>query len=160
MTTPYDYIATSSNQYYGSGLPVTGQDKFFVLERTFDAAQALTDLGESAWVADDAVKLIAIPAKTLVLGVMVEMTSAESTASATLDIGDSDDDPDGWESGIDATVATSASHICSITHAGGGSVADRENGYYKAANTIDAILADQIWTDGVFTLRVICVDLS
>lgn len=159
MTT-YNYIETTTHQHYGAGLPVTGQDKFFVLSRTFDAAQAKTDMSVTAWVAEDVVKLIDIPAKTLVVGVAVEVTTAEATVSAHLDIGDSDDDINGWEDAIDVTVATIASHIYSKTHAGGGSVADRENGYYKAANTIDAVLGAAVWTNCVFTLKVICVDLS
>lgn len=158
MPTTYDYIETTSDQHYGAGFPLASQDKFFVLSRTFNAATALTDVGASAWVAEDIVKLIDIPAKTLILGISVKVTGAESTGSATLDIGDSDDDIDGWETGIDVT--STDTHIFSKTHAGGGSVVDRENGYYRTANTIDAILSDQIWTDGVFDLKVICVDLS
>jgi len=158
MSTTYDYIETTSDQHYGAGFPAAGSDKFYVLSRTFDAAQALTDVGASAWVANDVVKLINIPARTLVVGVSCYMATAgaESTSSATLDIGDGDD-PNGWEDGIDATAAFD---IFSLTYANGGSVTDKDNGFYADADTIDVVLADQIWTDGVFTINVACVDMS
>jgi len=157
MTT-YDYIETTSDQHDGAGFPVAGGSKFFVLKRTFTTATALTDVGASAWVANDVVKLIDIPAETLVVGVKVQVTTKESTASATLDIGDGDD-PNGWEDGIDMDAST-APHIFSLTYANGDSVTDKDNGYYAAADTIDAVLADAVWTDAVFDIAVACVDLS
>lgn len=155
----YNYIETTTDQHYGAGFPVIGQDKFFILERTFNATTALTDMSISAWVAEDVVKLIDIPAKTFVYGlnVYIDTASTSGSGTTTLDIGDGDD-PNGWEDNIaSATVDT---HIFSMTNANGGTVTDRNNGYYKTADTIDAVLADQIWTAGVFTIRVICIDLS
>jgi len=157
MTT-YDYIETTSDQHYGAGFPMAGGSKYFVLKRTFNTATALTDVGASAWVAEDVVKLIDIPAETLVMAVKVQVTTAESTASAHLDIGDGDD-IDGWEAAIDMD-ASPLPHICSLTNANGGTVTDRDNGYYASADTIDAILGAAVWTDAVFDIAVVCVDLS
>jgi len=156
MSTTYDYIDETDKQFHGVDFPVAGSERFTVVERTFDAAEALDDLGASAWVANDVVKLIDVPAKTLILGISVRITSAESTDNATLDIGDGDD-PNGWEDGIDATTTT---HIFTKTYANGGSVTDKDNGYYASADTIDAVLGDVVWTDGVFNIKVVMVNMA
>lgn len=157
MATTRDYIATTSSQYAGAGFPRAGNDKFFVLERTVNVATAATDLGVSAWVANDVLKIIDIPAKTLIIGISCKIDTAAGTTSSTLDIGDGDD-PNGWEDGMDAT--STDTHIFSLTYANGGTVTDKDNGYYASADTIDVVLADVVWTTGVFTVRVACVDLS
>jgi len=69
------------------------------------------------------------------------------------------DDIDGWEAAIDMD-ASPLPHICSLTNANGGTVTDRDNGYYASADTIDAILGAAVWTDAVFDIAVVCVDLS
>jgi len=157
MATTYDYIETTTDQHYGAGFPVAGQDKFFVLSRTVNVATALTDVGASAWVANDVLKIIDIPARTLIIGVSITIDTVAGTASSTLDIGDGDD-PNGWQDGIPATTA--ATDVFSLTYANGGSITDKDNGYYITADTIDAVLADVVWTTGIFTVRVACVDLS
>jgi len=107
--------------------------------------------GATALVNGDVLETIRIPAKSLVLGVGLDVTTAAG-ATCTIDVGDGDD-ADGYLDGVNAnTVASYSSPADSEDYAG--------RKYYAAADTIDVVFVNA--TDAavmrVWALVVDCND--
>jgi len=76
------------------------------------------------------VQMVSVPAGTLVLAVLAEISTIEDSAS-NLTVGDGTD-PDGWLAATDMTSLLTAA-------AGAGAYADGK--YYPAADTVDAVVS-------------------
>jgi hypothetical protein len=85
--------------------------------------------GETAFATNDVVEVIPIPAKTYILAVGVDVTTADGTAS-TIDIGLTGGDVDGWIDGADANAIGSEVGIGAES---GGLLA---NSYQASATTL------------------------
>ena len=95
-----------------------------------------------------------IPAKTLVLGSAVIVTTAYVGTSPTLDLGD-EDDADEFVANAAVTATTAAAYMSMD-----GS-ADKDNGgYYSAAKNIILTLGGTSLTAGVAYGVLHCLDLS
>ena len=121
--------------------PAVGLGKITKMEVELNWATisaARTAAGATAIGAGDGLPALSIPAKSLVLAVGVDVTTAEG-GTLTIDVGDGSD-ADGWLDGKDANaVASYASGIAlaegtpnTLVGYGGGK-------YYSAADTIDVI---------------------
>jgi hypothetical protein len=89
--------------------------------------------GATALANGDVLEVIRIPAKTSVLAVGLDVTTAEG-GTCTIDVGDGDD-PDGYLDGVNAnTVASYATPDGATGYATGR--------YYGAADTIDVVFVN------------------
>jgi hypothetical protein len=97
--------------------------------------------GATALTSTDVLQVISLPAKTLVLAVGADVTTAEG-ATLTLDVGDGSD-TDGWLDGINANSATSYCSIAPALTEGTPNTlvpAYGQGKYYTAADTIDVLI--------------------
>jgi len=121
--------------------PAKGLDRTTLMEVTLDFAKitaARTAAGATAVGAGDGVPALAIPAKSLVLRVGADVTTAEG-GTLTLDVGDGDD-TDGYLDGVNGnTVASYASALALAEGAPNTLVGYGAGKYYSAADTIDLI---------------------
>ena len=160
----YDYVDSTDNQYYGGsatiGLPVQYGDKDFVVQRVVNIATAATALKSgTAFVAEDVLELIHIPADTLIKCVRMEITTASTdSGSPHIDIGDGDD-LDGWIAAKTA-AATAGTNVIDKTYTDFASVEQKSDNYYTTTDTIDMILGNAAMSDGVYSLWVYMVDMS
>jgi hypothetical protein len=102
-------------------------------------AAARSAAGAAALASGDVLEVIPVPAKSLVMRVGYDVTTAEG-AVATFDLGDGSD-TDGYLNDVD--LNTVASGVMALTLATGtpNTVAGYSNGkYYSAADTIDVLL--------------------
>ncbi len=111
----------------------------YEVELDFAAISAArTAAGAAAIGAGDGVEAIRIPAKSLVMAVGVDVTTAEG-GTLTLDVGDGSD-ADGWLDGVNAnTVASYCSAAALAEGAPNTFVGYGAGKYYAAADTIDVI---------------------
>jgi hypothetical protein len=112
----------------------SGNYKTGVIEVTLDFAKITTDraaAGATALGANDVIEALSIPAKTMVLAVGLDVTTAEG-GTLTIDVGDATDG-DGFLDGVNGNVAAGyASDANPTTPVGYG-----HGKYYSAADTID-----------------------
>ena len=109
--------------------------------------------GLTALAAGDVLEVVKIPANTLVLGVALNVTTAEG-GTLTIDVGDGTD-PDGYLDGVNANTAAAYSLDASAgtpTGYAGGK-------FYTAADTIDVVTVNAADT-AVMSLTVVMVDCS
>lgn len=139
-----------------------GVNKVSVLEVDLDFVQITADraaAGLTAFAANDVLEVLPIPAKTLVLNVGVDVTTADGTAS-TIDIGDGDD-VDGYIDGHDANAVGSAATVLALTEAAPNTVTGYSNGkYYAAADTIDITMLTAPQDASVMRVWAVVVDCS
>ncbi len=117
----------------------SGTYKTGVLEVTLDFAKITTDraaAGATALIANDVIEALSIPAKTMVLAVGLDVTTAEG-GTLTIDVGDASD-PDGFLDGVNGNTAASYANSLVLAEAAPNTVVGYSNGkYYSAADTID-----------------------
>jgi hypothetical protein len=123
-------------------------DLDFAAITTARAAAGLTALA-----ATDVLEVVKIPANTLVLGVALNVTTAEG-GTLTIDVGDGDD-PDGYLDGVNAN--TTAAYI--TTPSAGTPTGLASGKYYTAEDTIDVTTVNAADT-AVMSLTVVMVDCS
>jgi len=117
----------------------SGINKVGVLEVELNFATITTDraaAGLTALGANDVLTALHIPAKTMVLAVGLDVTTAEG-GTLTIDVGDGGD-VDGFLDGVNANTVASYSTSLTLTEATPNTVTGYSNGkYYSAADTID-----------------------
>ena len=117
----------------------SGVSKVGVLEVTLNFATITTDRAAASLTAlagGDILTALHIPAKTMVLEVGLDVTTAEG-GTLTIDVGDGTD-PDGYLDGVAGNAVGSFSTSLVLTEAAPNTVLGLSNGkYYAAADTID-----------------------
>ena len=117
----------------------SGINKTSVLQVTLDFAAITTArvaASATALGANDVIEALAIPAKTMVLAVGIDVTTAEG-ATQTFDVGDGSD-VDGFLDGVNGNAVASYANSLVLAEAAPNTVVGYSNGkYYSAADTID-----------------------
>lgn len=119
-------------------------------------AAARTAAGATALASGDVLQAIPLPAKTLVLHVGVDVTTA-GTSGLTLDVGDGAD-ADGYLDGVAGDAAGSFASIHTLST--GATVGLTAGKYYTAADTIDLVLVGQAPGSLVCRVWALVVDAS
>ena len=119
----------------------SGVSKVGVLEVTLNFATITTDRAAASLTAlagGDVLTALHIPAKTMVLAVGLDVTTAEG-GTLTIDVGDGSD-PDGFLDGVAGNAVGSFSTSLVLAEAAPNTVTGYSNGkYYAAADTIDVV---------------------
>jgi len=109
--------------------------------------------GLTALAANDSLAVLHIPAKTLILAVGIDVTTAETTAS-TIDIGYTGGDVDAWVDGFDPTSITSAVGLGALM-----TTAAATN-YHATADTLDMLFLTALQDTSVMRVWAVMVDCS
>lgn len=120
-----------------ASFPYGGHPRGTFIEVDLDFAAitaARTAAGATALTDGDVMEVIQLPAKTAVLAVGLDVTTAEG-GTCTVDVGDGAD-ADGYLDGVDANAVASYSHLDSATL---GYAAGK---YYSSADTIDLTMVN------------------
>jgi hypothetical protein len=145
-----------------AGFRADGLTKVTRMEVVLDFAKiaaARTAAGATALASGDVLEVIPVPAKTLVMRVGYDVTTAEG-ATATFDLGDASD-TDGYLN--DADLNAVGSGVMALTLASGtpNTVAGYSNGkYYSAADTIDVLLNNSSIDTAVVRIWALVADCS
>ena len=135
-----------------AGFRAEGLNKVTRMEVVLDfaaIAAARSAAGAAALASGDVVEIMPVPAKTLVLHVGYDVTTAEG-ATATFDLGDGSD-TDGYLNDISLNSVASGAMALTLAEAAPNTVAGYTNGkYYSAADTIDILLNN----DGINAAKV------
>jgi hypothetical protein len=118
--------------------------------------------GATALAANDSLAILQIPAKTFVLAVGIDVTTADGTAS-TVDIGETGGDVDGWINGHDCNAVGSACSTNNTLVEGTPNVFEPALGngkYYSAADTIDMLFLTAPQDASVMRVWAVCIDCS
>ncbi len=122
-----------------AAIPNNGLNKLSMIEVTLNWATIAADraaAGQTAIGANDILEVMPIPAKTYVMQVGLDVTTAEG-GTCTVDVGDAAD-PDGFLDGVNANTAASYATALALAEASPNTVVGYSNGkYYAAADTID-----------------------
>jgi hypothetical protein len=125
-----------------AGFHAAGLTKVNRVEVTLDfaaIAAARSAAGAAALASGDVIEAIPLPAKSFVLAVGYDVTTAEG-ASATFDLGDGSD-TDGYLNDISLNSVASGAMALALAEAAPNTVAGYSNGkYYASADTIDVLL--------------------
>jgi len=124
-------------------------------------AQRVTD-GDTAFATSDTLQVLNIPAKTLVMAVGIDVTTADGTAS-TVDIGETGGDVDGWINGHDCNAVGSACSTNNTLVEGTPNVFEPALGngkYYSSADTIDMLFLTAPQDASVMRVWAVCIDCS
>jgi len=109
--------------------------------------------GLTALAANDSLAVLHIPAKTLILAVGIDVTTAETTAS-TIDIGYTGGDVDAWIDGFDPTSVGSAVGLGTLM-----TTAAATN-YHHTADTLDMLFLTALQDTSVMRVWAVMVDCS
>jgi len=145
-----------------AGFRADGLTKVTRMEVVLDFAKiaaARTAAGATALASGDVLEVIPVPAKSLVMRVGYDVTTAEG-ATATFDLGDGSD-TDGYLN--DADLNAVGSGVMALTLASGtpNTVAGYSNGkYYSAADTIDVLLNNSSIDTAVVRIWALVADCS
>lgn len=118
--------------------------------------------GRAALAANDTLQVLRIPAKTLVVAVGIDVTTADGTAS-TVDLGEVGGDVDGWIDGHNCNTVGSACSMNSTLVEGAPNTYGPALGggkYYSAADTIDMTMLTAAQDASVMRVWAICIDCS
>lgn len=122
-----------------AGFHAAGLHKVNRVEVVLDFAKitaARLAAGATALTSADVIEAIPLPAKSLVLRVGLDVTTAEG-GTLTIDVGDGTD-PDGFLDGVDANTAASYCSTLALTEGAPNAITGYSNGkYYSAADTLD-----------------------
>ncbi len=139
-------MATYTDSYgFNKGsaaLRADGLTKVTRMEVTLDFAKiaaARSAAGATALASGDVLEVIPVPAKSLVMRVGYDVTTAEG-ATATFDLGDGSD-ADGYLNDISLNSVASGAMALTLAEAAPNTVAGYTNGkYYSAADTLDVTI--------------------
>lgn len=136
------------SEAFGKGL--------FRMYKTFDLAKLAVDLNSGTdFTTSDVIQAFDIPANTMVLSAHCKVHKAEG-ASCTIDVGDGSD-TDGFLN--DVNLNSTSTSVVTMHDYGYGT--DHMLGrFYSAADTVDILCNSANSGVAVFTLSIICVDLS
>ena len=149
----------------GSAAHRENSSKMYLLEVDLDFANITTErstAGATALAANDSLAILQIPAKTFVLAVGIDVTTADGTAS-TVDIGETGGDVDGWINGHDCNAVGSACSTNNTLVEGTPNVFEPALGngkYYSAADTIDMLFLTAPQDASVMRVWAVCIDCS
>jgi hypothetical protein len=132
-------------------------DLDFVAITAQRSADGLTALATS-----DTLQILNIPAKTLVMAVGIDVTTADGTAS-TVDIGHTGGDVDGYINGHDCNAVGSACSVNNTLVEGTPNLFEPALGngnYYGAADTIDMLFITAPQDASVMRVWAVCIDCS
>jgi hypothetical protein len=125
-----------------AGFRADGLTKVTRMEVVLDFAKiaaARSAAGAAALASGDVLEVIPVPAKSLVMRVGYDVTTAEG-ATATFDLGDGSD-ADGFLNDVDLNAVGSGVMALALTEGTPNTIAGYSNGkYYSAADTIDVTL--------------------
>lgn len=110
--------------------------------------------GLTALAAADSLAVLHIPAKTLILAVGIDITTAETTASATVDIGYTGGDVNAWVAAQATTV------IGSFVGLGTLMTTAAATNYHHTADTLDMLFLAGIEDTSVMRVWAVMVDCS
>lgn len=97
--------------------------------------------GATALTSGDIIEAIPLPAKTLVLRVGLDVTTAEG-GTLTIDVGDGSD-TDGYLDGVNANTVASYCSALALTEGAPNTITGYSNGkYYSAADTVDVLIVN------------------
>ena len=149
----------------GSAAHRENSSKMYLLEVDLDFANITTErstAGATALAANDSLAILQIPAKTFVLAVGIDVTTADGTAS-TVDIGETGGDVDGWINGHNCNAVGSACSTNNTLVEGTPNVFEPALGngkYYSAADTIDMLFLTAPQDASVMRVWAVCIDCS
>ena len=127
-----------------------------------DIITARAVAGDAVIATNDSLAILQIPAKTLVLAVGIDVTTADGTAS-TVDLGETGGDVDGWINGHNCNTVGSACSTNNTLVEGTPNVFEPAFGngrYYSAADTIDMLFLTAIQDNSVMRVWAVCVDCA
>jgi hypothetical protein len=140
-------------------------EKMYRMEVDLDfvaiTAQRVAD-SLTAFATNDTLQILNIPAKTFVLAVGIDVTTADGTAS-TIDIGETGGDVDGYINGHDANAVGSACSVNNTLVEGTPNVFEPALGngkYYATADTIDMLMLTAPQDASVMRIWAVCIDCS
>lgn len=144
-----------------AGFPAKSHEKVHLLEVELDwaaIAAARVAAGQTAIGAGDGITALRIPAKTLVLAVGLDVTTAEG-GTLTVDVGDGAD-ADGWLDGVDGNAVASYASALTLAEGTPNTITGFSEGkYYSAADTIDVITVNAA-DAAVMRVWALCVNVS
>jgi uncharacterized Zn-binding protein involved in type VI secretion len=129
----------------------------FATITTDRAAASLTALGTG-----DSLAVLQVPAKTFVVAVGIDVTTADGTAS-TIDVGETGGDVDGWINGHNANAVGSACSTNNTLVEGTPNVFEPALGngkYYSADDTIDMLMLTAPQDASVMRIWAVMIDCS
>jgi hypothetical protein len=132
-------------------------DLNFATITTDRAAASLTALA-----ATDSLAVLHVPAKTFVVAVGIDVTTADGTAG-TIDIGETGGDVDGWINGHDGNAVGSAASTNNTLVEGTPNTFEPALGngkYYSAADTIDMLFITAPQDASVMRIWAVMIDCS
>jgi hypothetical protein len=119
--------------------------EFTVLQKTVDFAKAT---GSASGDTGDVLEVISVPANFYVHGVIVKVTTASTTASSVVEVGDATD-PNGW-------LTTSAATMDSTgVKAADGAYVSANGKFYASADSIDITLGATEPENGICEVIVV-----
>jgi hypothetical protein len=159
-------MATYTDSYgFNKGsaaLRADGLTKVTRMEVTLDFAKIATArsaAGATALASGDVLEVIPVPAKSLVMRVGYDVTTAEG-ATATFDLGDGSD-ADGYLNDVDLNSVASGVMALALTEGTPNTIAGYSNGkYYSAADTIDITLNNNAINVAVVRIWALVADAS
>lgn len=116
----------------------------------------------TAFAANDSLAVLHVPAKTFVVAVGIDVTTADGTAS-TVDLGETGGDVDGWINGHNCNTLGSACSTNNTLVEGTPNVFEPALGngkYYATADTIDMLMLTAPQDASVIRVWAIMVDCS
>lgn len=149
----------------GSAAHMEHNPKMYLMQVDLDFAQITTDRAAAsltALAATDSLAILQIPAKTLVVAVGIDVTTADGTAS-TVDLGETGGDVDGWIDGHDCNAVGSACSMNSTLVEGTPNTYGPALGggkYYGSADTIDMLFLTAPQDASVMRVWAVCIDCS
>lgn len=146
-----------------AGFHAVGLAKLHRVEVTLDFAKiaaARLAAGATALAASDVLEVIPLPAKSLVLRVGMDVTTAEG-ATATLAIGDGDDD-NGYLAATSINSVASTSAAVALTEGTPNTFTTplQVGKYYGSADTIDVLLGHNNIDTAVVRIWALVMDCS
>jgi len=159
-------MATYTDSYgFNKGsaaLRADGLTKVTRMEVTLDFAKiaaARSAAGATALASGDVLEVIPVPAKSLVMRVGYDVTTAEG-ATATFDLGDGSD-ADGYLNDISLNSVASGVMALALTEGTPNTISGYSNGkYYSDADTIDITLNNNAINVAVVRLWALVADAS
>jgi hypothetical protein len=137
----------------GTGKPYDGLGKVYVAKRRLDTAET-----GGTNTSTDVYRMISVPAGTLCLGAWIITVEAETSAdTATIALGDGD----GTAGYLTATApSTTVGGVIAELYNGTGAYRALAGRFYKSADTIDVLVGTAAFTDGVYDVCALLVDLN
>jgi hypothetical protein len=137
----------------GTGLPYEGMGKISVKRRRLDTAET-----GGTNTSTDVYRMIAVPAGTWCLGAWVETVTAEtSAATATIALGDGDSTA-GYLTAV--IPSTTVGGIKGALYDGSEAYSVKSGRMYLSADTIDVLVGTAAFTDGVYDICALLVDMN